>query len=259
VSAPFEFGVFFAALPLLLFATVITWLLSLALRNVTLAEPLWPLLLFAAGVVYALGSDPRAPRLSLVLWLLVAWAMRLAFHLTTRNAGKGESRRYRAMRERHSPRFGIKSLYLVFLPRLFGAWIVSLPLLGAFATIRPLGMLDYLGAGLCIAGILIEAISDRQLARFARDPANANAVMTSGLWRLVRHPNYLGETGAWWGFGLIALAAGAWWSLAGPAVLTAWLWSWRTRRMERESGNYRPQYADYVLKTNAFFPGLHQK
>lgn len=259
MSAPFEFGVFFAALPLLLFAAAVTWLLSLALRNVTLAEPLWPLMLFAAGVVYALGSDPRAPRLSLVLWLLVGWAMRLAWHLTARNAGKGESRRYRDMRERHSPRFGIKSLYLVFLPRAFGAWIVSLPLLGAFATIRPLGMLDYVGAALCILGILVETISDRQLARFGRDPANAAAVITTGLWRYSRHPNYFGETCVWWGFGFIALAAGAGWSLAGPAVLTAWLWFGRVRHMERESGNRRPQYADYVLKTNAFFPGLHQK
>jgi steroid 5-alpha reductase family enzyme len=259
VSAPFEFGVFFAALPLLLFAAVVTWLLSLAMRNVTLAEPLWPLMLFAAGVVYALGSDPRAPRLSLVLWLLVGWAMRLAFHLTARHAGAGESRRYRDMRERHSPRFGLKSLYLVFLPRAMGAWLVSLPLLGAFATIRPLGPFDHVGAALCVAGILIEAVSDRQLARFGRDPANADAVITSGLWRYSRHPNYFGETCAWWGFGMIALGAGAWWALAGPVVLTAWLWFWRVRHMERESGNHRPQYADYVLKTNAFLPGLHQK
>ncbi len=235
MSAPFEFGVFFAALPLLMFAAAVTWLLSVALRNVTLAEPLWPLMLFAAGVVYALGADPRAPRLSIVLWLLVGWAMRLAWHLTARHAGKGESRRYGDMRERHSPRFGIKSLYLVFLPRAFGAWIVSLPLLGAFATIRPLGILDYVGVALCILGILIETVSDRQLARFARDPANAHAALTSGLWRYSRQPNYLGEGCVWWGFWLIALAAGAWWSIAGPILLTIWLSGRWMRRRERRS------------------------
>jgi steroid 5-alpha reductase family enzyme len=230
------------------------------LRNVSIADPLWCMLLFAAGVVYALGSDPRAPRLSPVLWLLAVWAIRLAFHVTTRFAGKGEIRRYREMRERHAPRFGLKSLYLVFLPRALGAWIVSLPLLGAFASNRPLGVLDYAGVALCVLGLVVEGLSDRQLARFARDPGNANAVLTTGLWRHARHPNYFGEACVWWGFWLIALGAGAWWAIAGPALLTLLLTRiWGVRRMESGIGNHRPQYADYVLKTNAFFPRLHHK
>ena len=258
-AAPFDFGVFFTALPLLLIAATLTWLLSLSLRNATLADPLWSMMLFAAGVVYALDADPRAPRLSIVLWLLAAWAIRLASHLVARYAGKGEIRHYHEMRERHSPRFGLKSLYLVFLPRALGAWIVSLPLLGAFASIRPLGVLDQVGAVLCLIGIVVEAVSDHQLARFARDTANANAVLTAGLWRFSRHPNYFGEACVWWGFWLIACAAGGWWSIAGPALLTVLLWARGIRRLERHIGNRRPQYADYVLKTNAFFPGLHQK
>jgi steroid 5-alpha reductase family enzyme len=257
--APFDFGVFLAALPLLLIAAALTWLLSLALRNVSLADPLWSMMLFTAGVVYALGTDPRAPRLSVVLWLLAVWAIRLAFHLTVRYAGKGEIRRYHEMRERHSPHFGLKSLYLVFLPRAFSAWIVSVPLLGAFASNRPLGILDQLGAALCVIGIIVEAVSDRQLARFARESANANGVLTAGLWGFSRHPNYFGEVCVWWGFWLIACGAGGWWSIVGPAFLTVLLWIRGVRRQERDIGNRRPQYANYVLKTNAFFPGPHQK
>jgi steroid 5-alpha reductase family enzyme len=29
--------------------------------------------------------------------------------------------------------------------------------------------------------------------------------------------------------------------------------------LEKDIGNRRPRYADYVLKTNAFFPGLRRK
>ena len=71
--AAFEFDLWLSALPLLLVAAMLTWLLSLPLRNVVLVEPLWSLLLFAAGVYYALNSDPRGPRLSPVLWLLALW------------------------------------------------------------------------------------------------------------------------------------------------------------------------------------------
>lgn len=257
--APFEAGLWISALPLLLVAASITWLLSLPLRNVNAANALWSLMLFAAGVVYALGSDPRAPRLSPVLWLLVIWAARLAVFIMARSAGKGEERRFQELRARHEP-FWLKSLYLVFIPRALLAWVISLPLLGAFASIRPVGWFDLAGVLLWLAGFIFEAGSDWQMARFRRNPANAGAVLDRGFWRYTRHPNYFGEFCTWWGFGLIALSAGAWWAVAGPLVLTWLLWrvsgvAWQ----ESDIGKRRPQYADYVLKTNAFFPASPRK
>ena len=47
-------------------------------------------------------------------------------------------------------------------------------------------------------------------------------VTARGAWRVTRLPNYLGEACIWWGFWLIALAAGAWWALPGPLLLS-WL------------------------------------
>ncbi len=44
--------------------------------------------------------------------------------------------------------------------------------------------------------------------------------MDRGLWRYTRHPNYFGDFCVWWGFYLLALAAGAWWSIAGPALMS---------------------------------------
>ena len=255
-AAVFDYTVWLSALPFLFGAAAITWLISLPLRNASIADPLWSLMLFMAGVIYALGSDPRAPRLSLVLWLLALWALRLSFHLASRNAGKGEGRRYREMRERHDPGFPAKSLYLVFWLQAVLAWVISLPLLGAFASTRPLNALDYAGLALWMLGFFFEAVADRQLARFKKIPANADQVLDRGLWRLTRHPNYFGEFCIWWGFWLMALAAGAWWSVAGPALLTLLLLRVSgIRRMEKDIGKRRPQYADYVLKTNAFFPG----
>src|SRR5204862_3624520 len=80
-TAPFEPGLWVSALPFLLTAAAFTWLVTLPLRDVSLADSLWSLLLFAAAVIYALDSDPRGPRLSLVLWLVAIWAARLAIYL----------------------------------------------------------------------------------------------------------------------------------------------------------------------------------
>jgi steroid 5-alpha reductase family enzyme len=259
-TAPFEPGLWYAALPVLLCAATLTWLLSLPLRNVSIVDTLWSLMLFAAGVTYALGSDPRAPRLSLVLWLLALWAARLAFYIAARNLGHGEDRRYQEIRRRNEPRFALKSLYLVFWLQALLAWIISLPLLGAFAGNAPLGWLDYAGVALFALGFVFEAGGDWQLARFKRDPANAGRVLDSGFWKLTRHPNYFGEFCIWWGFFLIAVAAGAWWSLPGPLLISFLLLRVSgVRLLEKDIGNRRPQYADYVLKTNAFFPGPPRK
>ncbi len=110
------------------------------------------------------------------------------------------------------------------------------------------------------AGLVVEAVADAQLARFKRDPASRGHVMDAGLWRWSRHPNYFGEFCVWWGFFCFALAAGAWWALPGPLLLS-WLLLRVSGvpRLERDIGKRRPQYADYVLKTNAFFPARRRK
>jgi steroid 5-alpha reductase family enzyme len=254
-SAHFDLALWLSALPLLLVAATISWLVSLPLRNVAVVDPLWSLMLFAAGVVYALDTDPRAPRLSLTLWLAAIWAMRLAAYVTARNAGRGEPRRYRELRERHDPHFSWKSLYRVFGLQALLAWVVSLPLLGAFASNAPVGPLDYAGILLWIVGFVVESGADWQLARFRADPANADGVLRRGFWRFTRHPNYFGECCVWWGMYLVASSAGAWWAFPGPVLLT-----WLLLRVsgvpatEKDIGKRRPQYADYVLKTNAFLP-----
>ncbi len=258
--ASFEFGLWFSALPVLLIAATFTWLLSMPMRNVAIVDSLWSLMLFAAGVIYSLGSDPRAPRLSLVLWLLALWAARLSIYITSRNIGKGEDPRYQAIRARNEPGFAWKSLYLVFWLQALLAWLISLPIMGAFASNTPLGFLDGLGVALWLVGFAFEAGGDWQLARFKKNPANAGQVMNRGLWRFTRHPNYFGEFCIWWGFWLIALSAGAWWSLPGPLLISFLLLRVSgVTLLEKDIGNRRPQYADYVLKTNAFFPGPPRK
>lgn len=255
-----DYDLWLSALPVLLIAATFTWLLSLPLRNVSIVDSLWGLMLFAAGVVYGLGADPRAPRLAFVLWLAALWAARLSIYITARGMGKPEDPRYQAIRARNEPHFRWKSLYLVFWLQALLAWIISLPLLGAFASNAPIGLLDYAGILLWVIGFIFEAGGDWQLARFKRDPANAGAVMDRGFWRFTRHPNYFGEFCIWWGFWLMAASAGAWWSVVGPALLTLLLLRVSgVRLLEKDIGKRRPQYADYVLKTNAFFPGPRRK
>ncbi len=192
-----------------------------------------------------------------MLVLVAVWGLRLALYLARRNFGHEEDRRYQKIRQRNEPGFTWKSLYLVFGLQAVLAWVISLPLLGAIAgDASPLGWLDYAGAALWLVGLYFEAVGDWQLTRFKADPANAGQVMDQGLWGLTRHPNYFGDFCVWWGFGLIALAAGAWWALLGPVLMSVLLLRVSgVTLLERDIGKRRPGYAEYIRRTNAFFPG----
>jgi len=243
-------------LPLLLGAAAITWVISVRKRNVTIVDTLWSLLFVIAAAVYAASVETPGPRAWLVLALVSIWGLRLAAYLAWRNRGHEEDRRYQAIRRRNEPNFALKSLWLIFGFQAVLAWVISLPLAGAVAGEAPLGALDALGLALWALGLYFEAVGDWQLARFKGDPANAGRVMDRGLWRYTRHPNYFGDFCVWWGLYLIALSGGAWWSIVGPLIMSFLLLRFSgVRLLERDIGERRPEYAEYVRRTNAFFPG----
>ena len=248
------FGYLFA-LPWMLGFAAIGWLISLPRRNVDVVDSLWSLMFLLAIVVYA-GFPPETVRGRLLLVLVAIWALRLSIYITARNWGHGEDRRYQAIRARREPGFAVSSLYRVFALQAVLAWVISLPLHGAIGSEAPLGVLDYAGLALWLVGFTFEAGGDWQLARFKRDPANAGKVMDRGFWRYTRHPNYFGDCAQWWAFYLIALAGGAWWSFIGPVLMSLLLLRVSgVKLLERDIGERRPDYAEYIRRTNAFFPG----
>jgi steroid 5-alpha reductase family enzyme len=246
------------ALPLLLGAAFLAWLASVALLNVTLVDTLWPLLFVGAAFSFA-GTAGAAfdGRAAVVLTLVTLWGLRLALYLGVRTFGHAEDRRYAEIRRRNEPGFTWKSLYLVFGLQAGLAWLISLPLLGAVAGApQPLSWLDGLGVLLWLAGWIFETVGDWQLRRFKADPASEGRVMDRGLWRYTRHPNYFGDFCVWWGFYLLAVAAGAWWTVIGPALMSFLLLRVSgVSLLEKDIGTRRPGYAEYVRRTNAFFPG----
>jgi steroid 5-alpha reductase family enzyme len=106
----------------------------------------------------------------------------------------------------------------------------------------PLAALDAAGALLWLVGIVFEAGADWQLARFKSDSAHRGEVMGRGFWRCTRHPNYFGDFCVWWGFYLIAAAAGAWWSFIGPLLMSVLLLRVSgVALLEKDIGERRPK------------------
>jgi len=257
------------ALSAVLGLALLVWLASLRLRDASLADRFWSVFIALAATVFALQGAPALDlRLQAMLALVLVWALRLAGFLTWRNWGHGEDRRYAAMRARHGPGFGRRSLTLVFGLQGLLAWIVATPLLVAAATAgsRPFGALDAVGLALAAAGLVTEALADAQMARFRRDPAHYGRapgdVMDAGLWRYSRHPNYFGEACVWWGLGGMGLAAvgpdplAAAAALLSPLLMTGLLLKVSgVSLLEPDLAERRPGYRDYMRRTPAFIPG----
>jgi steroid 5-alpha reductase family enzyme len=253
----FSMTAYLLGLGVALLAAICTWTLSLYKRNVSIVDSLWSLMFILMACVYAVGV-PRslAPRAILVLTLVLIWGLRLSIHITWRNWGHGEDPRYQVIRARNEPNFAWKSLYLVFVLQALLAWIISLPLLGSLLSDRAFGPIDVAGVLLWLLGIVFEGVGDWQLARFKADPANKGRVMDRGLWRYTRHPNYFGDFCVWWGFYAFAVAAGAWWAMAGPLLMSLLLMRVSgVTLLEKHIGERRPEYAGYAARTRVFFPG----
>ena len=254
----FDWSIYLHGLAAMTALGLLGWLASLARNNVTIVDSMWGLF-FLLGTAAYIHAQPGT-RAGLLLALVALWALRLSIFLAWRNrlfaSSAHEDRRYASIRVNNAPYFRLKSLYLVFGLQSVLAWVISLPLLTAAISPVPLHWLDGAGVLLWAFGFAWESIADRQLARFKAQPENRGRVLTWGLWRYSRHPNYFGECCLWWGYYLLAFAAGGWWTLPAPMLMTWLLLRFSgVPMLEHGIAARRPAYADYMRSTNAFLPG----
>ena len=250
-----DWNVYLLALGVVALLSMVAWAYSVVRRDVSIVDSLWSLMILASLGAYLVLTGINGARATLVLALVTLWALRLSLHITVRNHGEGEDRRYQQIRSNNQPGFWWKSLYIVFGLQAFLAWIISLPAVAAAASPAPLGWLDLAALLVWTAGMIFEVVGDWQLMRFQKEKRADNTVLDSGLWRYTRHPNYFGEALLWWGIYLFALAAGAWWAVVSPILMTVLLLRVSgVALLEKDIADRRPAYRDYIERTSAFIP-----
>ena len=255
-NASFSLDSWLLCLLVLAVFAVLAWCWSIFRRDVSIVDSLWSLMFLLALFVYVIDSASFEWRSILILGLVAVWALRLSVYIARRNHGKPEDYRYRAIRKNNEPNFALKSLFIVFGLQSFLAWIICVALLAATGSNSSFNILDAFGIGLWLLGMVFETVGDAQLARFRSDPDNQGKVLDTGLWRYTRHPNYFGEATLWWGYFLLALSAGAAWTVFAPILMTFLLLRVSgVSLLEKNIVDRRPAYQQYIDQTNAFFPG----
>lgn len=242
-------------LALALFAYMaICYAIALVKKRNDVADVAWGLgFVFLAWLSYYLsGGNDRA---LLVNSLVTVWGLRLAWHIHVRNHGKTEDFRYAQWR-REWKHFYLRSFLQVFMLQGGFLFVTISPVLFINISVpEPFHGLDVVGVSVWLIGFYFESAGDYQLKQFKKNPANKGKIMTTGLWRYSRHPNYFGEAVQWWGIFLFALTMpGGWVTVVGPIMITYLLrYVSGVPMLERKyEGN--DSYEAYKKKTSVFFP-----
>jgi len=233
------------------------WFIAAQIRGRNdIADVAWGLGFILATAVSLLAGGIYPLRGLLVSGLVLVWGVRLALHIHNRNRGRGEDPRYRKWREEWGKWFVLRSFLQVFMLQGILLLLVSMPVIFVNqAPPAPLGWLDLLGLAVWLTGFCFESVGDWQLRTFIRNPANKGKLMTSGLWRYTRHPNYFGEVTLWWGIWLMVLALpGGLLTIIGPLTITFLILKVSGIPMLEKPYAERADFQEYQRRTSAFFP-----
>jgi steroid 5-alpha reductase family enzyme len=203
---------------------LLAWKVQQSSGNSTWVDVAWSFGTGAAGIALILAPPhavPPGPRAAVVAIVAGLWSLRLGIHMLRRARAGRDDPRYAALKAQWGASYRWK------MPAFLQVQALSVFLLGGVIMLAGRNpapgfrVLDGLAVLVAILSILGEAIADREVARFARNPANRGKICEIGLWSWSRHPNYFCEWLIWVAFALFATTGGGWFLLAwaGPVLM----------------------------------------
>lgn len=255
---------------------LLCFIVSSLAKNYSQVDKLWSVmpLIYSWIIAFKSGFEPR---LLLMASLVTVWGIRLSWNFWRRGgyswkfwSGK-EDYRWAILQSR--PEFQASWKWTLFNLLFISLYQMGLILLMTLPALRSLeGEVltwgDGLVAGLMVLFILIETIADQQqwnfhkrkkmLAEKSEDLPDhyKKGFVHTGLWSLVRHPNYAAEQSVWIAFYFFsALASGQWmnWSVMGAILLVLLFWGSSNFSESVTLGKY-PDYAAYRKRVPRFVP-----
>ncbi len=161
---------------------------------------------FCFVVIYLFFTKNPGIYVSIIYGLVMIWGLRLSIHIYNRHKDKPEDFRYANWRKEWGKAFYLRSYLQVYLLQAFFLFIICSPLI-YIASFNDILSLPFTAIGIVtwLLGFVWESVGDFQLSQFVKNRRDKNQIMTSGLWKYSRHPNYFGEILMWWGIFIIII------------------------------------------------------
>jgi len=211
---------------------------------------------FIVITAFSLMMAPDIDLRKIVLaFLILLWGLRLTIFLYQRNRGKEEDFRYRHWRETWD-HFLPRSFFQIFMVQGLLMYIISFPIwfINAHPG-EPLTTTDTVGLVVFGIGFMFEVTGDMQLAFFKQNPAFEGKLLTTGVWKWTRHPNYFGEVLVWWGIWFYAIGIPyGWTTIISPVLITILLRFLSGVPLLEKRLGLHPDWEAYARKTAPFVP-----
>lgn len=259
------------------------FLLGELTKNYSQVDKIWSLapLAYAWYITIAGGWDPR---MVLMAILVSIWGIRLTLNFGRRGGYSWKfwtgDEDYRWAILQQKPEFerpwvwSLFNLFFICGYQMILIYLFTIPILTGLHEAAPEGLTgaDYMLAVVFIFLVVIETIADQQQWVFQTEKyrrINAkedlgeykHGFVRSGLWNLVRHPNYMAEQSIWIVFYLFSVVAtGQWlnWSIAGCLLLLI-LFKSSSDFSESITAEKYPEYKDYQATVPRFWPLIGRK
>jgi steroid 5-alpha reductase family enzyme len=250
---------------LLIFACVLAFMtvmfiISRRLARTDVVDAAWgPAFVVAAVAAFVLnpfdlvvGSNVQ----TFVTVLVVIWAARLSYTIAKRLMKKPEDVRYVNLRNEWKGNEFANTYVRIFATQALLATVISSALIHINLSLpTSISTFAYVGGAIWLIGFYFEVVGDLQLKRFLADPKNKGKLMTRGLWKFTRHPNYFGEATMWWGIFIIALSTPyGWLGIITPVVITYLLLFVSGVPMTEKAFEGKPGWNAYKKRTSKFLP-----
>ncbi|MHA2180844.1 MAG: DUF1295 domain-containing protein [Promethearchaeota archaeon] len=241
--------------------TIVIFVISTILKNTSLYDPYWntiPLIISLYYLIFPQNTNMNNIRFILVSALVFIYSVRLTHNWLRGWRGlKHEDWRYTFYREKMGKNFWLINLVgLQIMPTLM-VYLGSISLYPSLSLrSRSTGLIDILATIITGGAILIETLADQQSYKFRKRRETSKQIITTGLWRYSRHPNYFGEILFWWGLYLFAIAADIsfYWAIIGPICITILFYVVSIPMMEKRNLERKPEYKKYKDQTPRLIP-----
>ncbi len=218
---------------------------------------------FLTALATFMYSDSTSLLSLLLLSATGIWALRLSSRIYKKNHNAPEDARYAAWRSQWMQKgllyFYVRSYIQITLLQGFIIFLVSLPFILSLNTDSVSSWFLVTGLTIYALGLAIETTADYQLDAFiARKKTGTEpaVILTTGLFKYSRRPNYFGETLIWWGLAItvLPLSFGNL-GLISPLVITYIVTKVTGPMLENIFlQKYPTEYQAYMRTTNYFFP-----
>jgi steroid 5-alpha reductase family enzyme len=233
------------------------YLIALKLKDNSIADIAWGIGFIFIAVLNLILAEQVYLRQLIITGLVSIWGIRLALHIYFRNRGKAEDFRYAQMRKRWGNQVSLKSFTHVFMFQGLILFMIAYPIIMVNVYAKPgLTIFDLIGILIWVVGFTFEVIADIQLQNFIRkEKTPVNPIMTRGLWKYSRHPNYFGEALCWWGIFLIIFSTpNGWLTIFSPVIITFFLLKVSGVPLLEKKYQHNPAFQEYARRTSIFIP-----